>query len=136
VAGNTKLASRPATESELAANPTDKVKVLIETRGEGGYCITAPSSGPVHSTGQPWRLVAGGFDSIATITDEERDELFRLARLLDQMPERAPWSPAVVAVDGDRPGDRYNDDPNVGEHVLAMILKHGWAEVFRNGETV
>ena len=39
IAGNTKLA-RGADE-----------KVLIETRGEGGYIIVAPSGGPVHPSG-------------------------------------------------------------------------------------
>ena len=34
---NTVLAARPATPEEIAAKPRDRVKVLIETRGEGGY---------------------------------------------------------------------------------------------------
>ena len=131
--GNTKLASRPATAAELAENPDVPVKVLIETRGEGGYCIVAPSYGRVHPDGGAWELVSGGFDTIVTITDAERDELWRLARLFDQMPELNRRQPKADA--GGRPGDRYNNDPDAGQLVLEMLLRRGWTEVFRAGES-
>lgn len=83
VDGNTKLARRPATDDELADDPADRVKVLIETRGEGGFTVVAPSHGPTHPTGQPWELVSGGFHSIATITADERAALFAYAREFD-----------------------------------------------------
>ncbi|MFJ4712689.1 phage/plasmid primase, P4 family [Streptomyces sp. NPDC088785] len=79
---NTKLARRPSTTEELAAKP-EKFKVLIETRGKGGFVVTAPSHGPVHDTGRPWELLAGGPDRIATITADERDALHTIARMLD-----------------------------------------------------
>ena len=88
---NTKLATRPATADELAQDPDDRVKVLIETRGEGGYTIVAPSNGSVHPCGGSWALERGGFDSIATISDDERDALFALARMLDEMPPVDTW---------------------------------------------
>ena len=62
--------------------------MLIETRGEGGFIIVAPSGGPVHPSGRPYVLRSGGFDTIATITPEERSDLFALARSFDQMPRR------------------------------------------------
>jgi Bifunctional DNA primase/polymerase, N-terminal len=51
VPGNTKLARRPSNAEQLAANPDDKVQTLIETRGEGGFVVTAPSNGTTHDTG-------------------------------------------------------------------------------------
>ena len=63
---------------KLAANPAGEV--LIETRGEGGFTIVAPSHGTVHPTGQAWRLVAGGFDTIPTITPNDRAVLHDVAR--------------------------------------------------------
>ncbi len=79
-----KLAQRPATEEELAENPTQKFKTLIETKGEGGFGILAPSGGTTHPTGWSWELLSGGFDTITTITLEEREYLFDLARRFDQ----------------------------------------------------
>ena len=56
--------------------------VLIETRGQGGYFIAAPSHGTVHPTGKPWVLRHGGVESIATITAAERVALLEVCRLL------------------------------------------------------
>jgi putative DNA primase/helicase len=61
-------------------------KVLIETRGEGGYAIVAPSYGSVHPSGKPYVLVSGGFDQLVEITPEERDDLWALARSFDRTP--------------------------------------------------
>jgi putative DNA primase/helicase len=81
IAGNLKLARRPGSEPNT-------VEVLIETRGEGGFVIVAPSAGTTHPTGRPWVLSSGGFDTIATITSDERADLHRLARIFDEMPGR------------------------------------------------
>jgi hypothetical protein len=72
VSGNLKLARRPATDEELTENRADKIKVLIETRGEGGFVIVAPSNGKTHPTGGSWELISGGFPSVATITRRAR----------------------------------------------------------------
>ncbi|MFF9129151.1 phage/plasmid primase, P4 family [Streptomyces sp. NPDC014806] len=94
---NTKLASRPSTPDELATNP-QKTRPLIETRGEGGFVVVAPSSGACHETGRPWELLAGGPATVAEISADERDALFDIARMLDQMPEApAPEQPAAAA---------------------------------------
>jgi hypothetical protein len=87
VAGNTKLARRPATSIELIANPEERIKVLIETRGEGGFVVVAPSRGRTHSSGRPWVLVEGGFETIATISPAQRDALFAVARGFDMLEE-------------------------------------------------
>ncbi|MGD9701575.1 MAG: phage/plasmid primase, P4 family [Acidimicrobiia bacterium] len=85
VPGNMKLARRSATAEELAADPSDTIKVLLETRGEGGQVVIAPSSGNVHPSGKPWRLLRGGFLSIVTITEAERDALIAVCRQFDDL---------------------------------------------------
>jgi len=110
-AGNTKLASRPATPDELAANPGEKRKVLIETRGAGGFTVIAPSSGRTHPTGKPWTVLTGTMCSIPTLTVDERDTLYAIAGILDQTPAiDAPARPTAPrgASDSLRPGDDYN----------------------------
>jgi bifunctional DNA primase/polymerase-like protein len=74
IAGNTKLATGPKLHSN------DKIKVKIETRGEGGFIILAPSNGKVHPSGKAYRLRAGGFSTIPTLTPDERHDLHQLAR--------------------------------------------------------
>lgn len=129
--GSTKLAARPATAEELATAPGERTKVLIETRGEGGYVVTAPSNGRVHPEGGAWRLIAGGFSNLATITDAERDALFDVARSLDAVPADVRQGASGSA--GDRPGDRYNLAPDVQERTVALLERHGWTRVYERG---
>lgn len=118
---NTKLARRPATAEELAAHQeqervkldaitdpalrarraekidalsaTDVPQVLIETRGEGGWSVVAPSAGRTHKTGNPWRAIVGTPMSIPAITAEQRGALHAICALFDTMPERDTHAP-------------------------------------------
>lgn len=131
IEGNTKLAERPKRPEELKidSNPT---KTLIETRSEGGWFISHPSGGRVHPTGGAYRLLRGGFASIATITPQERHDLFALARTFGQMPVKEPYQPKTPAGDaaGERPGDIFNQRATWPE----VLEPQGWAFVFeRNG---
>ena len=101
-----KLARRLATPEELAEDPKDKYKTLIETKGEGGYVIVAPSNGNTHPTGKAWTLVEGGFTQITTIPPEGWEALLDLARSLDQLPAREYRPPKSEG--GGRPGDDFN----------------------------
>ncbi|MGS2640249.1 bifunctional DNA primase/polymerase [Streptosporangium sp. G12] len=174
VAGNTKLAQRPSTPDELAAwkaeqqasinteqdsdrrvkrqEALDRVtrgeqlpQVLIETRGEGGFVVTAPSSGRTHPTGGSWTMVTGGFSTIATVTPEERDALHHLAGALDQMPATEQATPPVTppaapgfrqpgrADDGQlRPGDDFNARA-VWDDIIGV---HGWTRLYTNSRGV
>jgi hypothetical protein len=119
--GNTVLARRLKTPDEftekerarVAQNPNfQPTKVRIETRGKGGYIVTAPSCGAVHPSGRPYVLQTGGLKSIVTITPEEREALFEIARSFNLVPEhevryRPRGRPATH--NGQlRPGDDYN----------------------------
>jgi hypothetical protein len=133
IAGNTKLATRPKRPEE-ERDPKDKTKTLIETRGEGGYIVLAPSNGRVHPTGGAYRLRAGSFATIPTITPDERRELHQLAKAFHQSDgkERASFTKtAAAAADaGGRPGDDFN-----ARATWADVLT-GWTAVFTtNGET-
>jgi hypothetical protein len=117
ISGNTKL-----------TQGADK-KTLIETRGEGGFIIVAPSSGKVNSAGD-YVLKAGGFDSIATVTPAERGQLLSLARTLDKSPRKE--NPASIAPgSGDRLGDNFNRKYSWPE----ILEPHGWQAIFERGGT-
>ena len=85
IAGSTELAKRPL-PPDAAGRP--RFDVLIETKGEGGYAVLAPPYGRVHPSGEPYRVLAGSFATIATIAPDERRALFDLARSFDETPVR------------------------------------------------
>ena len=130
VRGNTKLARTPA---PTETNPHG-VKVLIETRGENGFVIIAPTGGSVHPSGRPYVLTRGGLDSVVTLTGEERDALWDLARSFDAMPRPAAESTEKgrPSFEGDvRPGDAF-EQGTTWEEILGDA---GWSRVYARGET-
>lgn len=132
IAGNAKLARRPGPPDECG-KPT--VEVLIETRGEGGYVVVAPTFGKVHPTGKHYVQLRGGAETIATITPNERRALWELARTFDEMPKLQCSEPEnhinSSRCGGDRPGDDFNQRAG-----WAQVLEpHGWRKVFEKGET-
>jgi len=98
--GNVQLAS--------LSDADGKLKISIETRGYGGYYICNPSYGRVHDTGKPYIRNRGGFDSILTLTADERDQLHSIARSLNQKPPvKSVYSPKSST--GNSPGDVFNE---------------------------
>ena len=131
ISGNTKLATRPKRPEEQH-DPKDKIKTLIETRGEGGFLILAPSNGTVHPTGGAYQLRAGSFATIPTITPDERRDLHQLAKTFHQsdVKETTRQQKAAAADTGGRPGDDFN-----ARATWADVLTD-WTSVFTtNGET-
>lgn len=136
VPGNTKVARRPATPEELEANPSDKIKVLSETRGEGGYVIVAPTAGTVHPSGESWSLLAGELGVIPTVSWAERCLLLEaITAALDEMP--APVAPPQrqlpkIQRNGLLPGEDFNDRATWQE----ILEPHGWSVTeYRGNET-
>jgi putative DNA primase/helicase len=133
-APNTKLARRPATDVELATDP-NPVRVLVETRGEGGFVVVAPSAGPVHPTGAPWQVVTGGPDTVPVLTADERDALYTLARTCDRTPDPPAADPAfdqpgtVAGAGGLSPGDDYNGRADWSD----ILTPAGWRHVYTRG---
>jgi hypothetical protein len=131
--GNTKLARRPATPEELEHNPSETSKVLIETRGEGGFAVFMGSNGKVHPSGGSWRRKDGGPQGIATITVAQRDALYELASSFDEMPELQPHLGL--------PGNSETANDDLTEHIInevgiaTLLTEDGWHSPFvkRNG---
>jgi putative DNA primase/helicase len=133
---NLKLARRPATAEELATEPDDRLKVLIETRGEAGYVVVAPSAGRTHASGLPWLVLAGSPAQIPVLTLDERDTLHMVATMFDTVPAHDPVPiPLAPGATGDtgglRPGDDYNDRANWSD----ILGPSGWTLAKRIGGT-
>ncbi|MEX1228802.1 MAG: bifunctional DNA primase/polymerase [Planctomycetaceae bacterium] len=93
---------------------------LIETRGEGGLFLCAPSPGYV--------LLRGSFMDLPILSEAERALLIEAACALhESLPpvESPPCDPATQF----RPGDDYNERGDV----RALLLEHAWT-LARNGD--
>lgn len=113
ISGNQKLAQRRATEAE--AEKGDKIMVLIETRGEGGYIGIAPSPG--------YTFVFGSIDHIPVISPEERDILFNAAQSFNEVFREMPViGHKEVHTGAESPIDDYNTRGDA----VSLLCKHGW----------
>lgn len=136
VPGNTKLAQRLAREDEytevdrqrLREKPDARiVRVLIETRGEGGYGLVEPSGGTVHATGRPYLRVAGSPDNIPVIDADTMGAVRDVCRMVDKLPRptvaRTAPRPASLRPNGTlRPGDDY-EARTTWEDVLKGVFR-------------
>ncbi|GHO50852.1 bifunctional DNA primase/polymerase [Ktedonospora formicarum] len=125
IEGSKKLAQCP-----LKAPPW--VESTIETRGEGGYGIGAPSSGGVHPSGRPYRVVQGDLSTIVTITVQERALLHAVARTLDKIPPPVHQPPRIPSQQsqGRRPGTIFNEQATWSE----ILEPYGWTWVKKIGQ--
>jgi hypothetical protein len=115
-----KLAQRHTTDGERIANPADRVRVLIETRGEGGQIVVAPTPG--------YQFLANDLSSIPTINPEERELLISCARMLNEyfvVPPKSPVEIARTTTEGLSPGDDYNERGDI----VSLLEHHGWTRV-------
>ena len=102
----------PAPNGKLALSSTKLT--MIETKGEGGFAIEAPSHGRVHPTGRPYVLRSGGFSTIQRLTKGEYALLREFAESFNEAPTRLTRATMVSAAP--RPvgeqGGMENDDPS------------------------
>jgi energy-coupling factor transporter ATP-binding protein EcfA2 len=114
VDGNTKIAMNGDNE------------VTIETRGEGGFVVVAPSNGPTHRTNQPWTLKTGGFSTIATVTRRVRDAIVDLLSSFDETP---PAPPPTERIRPAYTGTGWVDEQASRLDLADEMLASGWTYV-------
>mgnify|MGYP003478164830 CR=1 FL=1 len=119
--GNKKLASRPANEDEIAKG--DKVKVLIETRGEGGYICYPPTDG--------YEIIKQGYK---TLTDDEVDIVLSCCRSFNKIEIKEPVFKNKIDESNfiTSPFDDYNKRGNC----VQELLNNGWKFVFERGDNI
>jgi hypothetical protein len=122
---NDKLALRNATEEEQAQG--DTIKVLIETRGVGGYAVAYPTQGYTIQHGNPFNL--------RTISQSQRLDLIRAAKHFDEVAQPVTHTPPKEykqPVGGVTPWEdfRQNND------AVDILLSHGWTRVFEDSQRI
>ncbi len=120
VGGNQKLAMSARYKDDQGKLRQD---VFIETRGEGGYFLVAPSKG---------YALHGSPQAPPVLTPEERDLLFHgIARSFDEAGQQAPQQPARTEHgNGERPGDGLNREADW----RAFLEGEGWTYVKTVGD--
>jgi hypothetical protein len=113
----------------LAARDVDgTILPLIETRGDRGFAILAGSNGKIHPDGGSWKILRGKPKTIVTITVEERDALYALAREFDEAPEKPAWNPELRS---SGPGIGLESGADYSEleaqiDVRELLVEAGW----------
>ena len=125
VPGNKIFAQRPG--------EGDTLEVLIESRGEGGFVVTAPSSGKTHPSGKSWALVKGSPATIPMLSWDERNALINIFKMLDQMPVKEQIEAQLTqsTSTGTKPGDIYNQQSTWEE----LLEPRGWKKSYTQGNT-
>lgn len=97
--------------------------LLIETRGEGGLFVCAPTQG--------YKLCAGSLTQLPVLDEPSRQLLIDAARSLSEEPCAADSHAAVQRsfCSSHLPGDRFNETADLG----ALLEQHGWHRT-RGGE--
>lgn len=139
IAGNDKLAQVPEKDETTGKM---KPKTIIETRGEGGYCLAPPSPAACHPRGKCYVFLDGrDLTMVPTISSEEREILLAAARSLNRWtePERpvrydVPRNQAGLA-GGRSANGRPGDDFNARASWPDILLPHGWHRVGTNGDS-
>lgn len=137
IPGNTKLALKKIEvagpgKQEYKGKEHEAIKIngqwfikpeLIETRGEGGYCIVNPSEG--------YTAKQGDLRNIPVITAEERNFLISTARSFNEWIEErdierghSPEDQQTRSTAGKLPGQDFDERGDV----RALLTAHGWVK--------
>ncbi len=106
----------------------DKVRVLIETRGEKGQIACYPTPG--------YEMVQGSWLHIPEITPQERSILFEVAYSFNTYFSKKEDRPSQVIGPKNIKGKTPSEDFNERGDVVALLQSHGWTVTGRRGGKV
>lgn len=116
------IPERPG-EIDEKTGKAKKIK-LIETKAEGGYFLVSPSQG--------YDFLSGDLSTIPTLTGEEVETIFSIARSFDKLPqEHKVYVPAQKDFNGLTPWDDYNEQATIAD-VLQCLEGVGWTAFPQN----
>lgn len=126
IQGNKKLASRETTAEEKEKDPHEKVKVLLETRGEGGFIACYPTPG--------YEVIYGSLNNINCISVEERETLLNCAKSFNQVfkPIYEKKEVKEIISTNQSPFEAWNDSGDV----IGILQQNGWTVTNERGSKV
>ncbi len=126
VCGNVKLAQRAIDGGVIT---------LIETRGQGGLFLCAPTEG--------YELLQGELAALPVLTMAERELLMQAAVDLDEIDDSLPESDHDAALPSNNThsatlsadnSDMPGGDFNIRGNIRPVLEKHGWACIGKSGD--
>jgi hypothetical protein len=126
--GNQKLASRLTLDSEKK-NDHDKTRVLLETRGVGGYILIPPTIGYVYDNNRQT------LTEMPTISDWERNKIISVCKFFDETNEiYTNTSPTPIEVVGSHKTtiEAFNESHTPRE----FIESAGWQFKYKLGDNL
>lgn len=127
--GNQKLAQRYTIESEKK-NENDKIRVLLETRGVGGYILIPPTQGYEYDNQETHSIL-----NVHLITDDERNGIISACRLFNETTDHYQnLAPTPVKNYGKTkgPADAFNEAHSPKD----LIEQYGWQFKYKVGENL
>jgi|694.fasta_scaffold27517_12 replicative DNA helicase len=103
-------------------------EVLIETRGEGGYVIAPPTPKYTYIQGEP--------GNIPTITLEDRDILFNIAKSFNELEEVKPKVSTTSSTTYSSKGLSPFEDYNQRGDIVELLESKGWKVVSQTGQRI
>jgi hypothetical protein len=114
--------TKGATELEAKTQKDkDRVKVLVETRGEGGYVIAPPTPGYTYIQGSP--------QDIPSISPQDREILFSISRSFNELPEPVITPKQTFTANYSPSGLSPWEDYNQRGDLIGLLVSNGWRVV-------
>lgn len=108
--------------SALKIASNHKVKVLLETRGEGGYILVTPSPGYDHV-----------FGKVNTITPEEHDLILETARQFNEYVEvKRDFRMFNKTENGVNPFEEFKERGDAPK----LLIDNGWSVTYENNQII
>lgn len=128
VQGNQKLAQRYTLDGEKK-NENDNIRVLLETRGFGGYIMIPPSNGYLYDN--PRKTVL----DIPTLTDVERNSIINVCKLFDETYDQykqVSFTPKDIKDNHVSTIDAFNE----AHTPIELLEKIGWQFKYKKGNNL
>ena len=110
-------------------NKHGEVVTIVETRGEGGYVVVAPSAG--------YNLIQRDFSSLEVISAEDRNFLLNTGKSFNKMEDVLETAKNIESgydaeIMPERPGDAFNKNGDI----IDLLIENGWTASNRNAQVI
>ena len=104
--------------------PITQPRILIETRGEGGYVVAAGSPPEVHPKNLPYEIESGSIESLGVLDDQEFEKVIEICKDFNKFNPQLEMQYSGQKYSGEpRPGDVFNQNADIRD----LLIQCGWA---------